>query len=145
MIIRSRPPNPRRGGRTDVAGKNLCRPERCAHYFTRLDWARRQFIEKPGIDPFPGTINLIVEEPDSIEVWKRNWNTAGVRINNPNDGPHDCDARCNPVSIDSQIDGAIVLPEVAGYSPIQIEIIATMGVRDALDNDDGDSLRLKIR
>ena len=28
--------------------------------FTRLDWARTQFVEKPGIDPFPGTINVIL-------------------------------------------------------------------------------------
>jgi CTP-dependent riboflavin kinase len=71
--------------------------------------------------------------------------TPAIRIDNPNDGPHDCDARCYPVSIDGRIDAAIVLPEVAGYSPAQIEIIAAMGVRDALDIDDGDSLRLEIR
>ena len=114
-------------------------------HFTRLDWARRQFLDKLGIDPFPGTINLIVDDWESMKVWNRLKGTPGVRIDNPNDGPHDCDARCNPVSIDGLIDGAIVLPEVAGYSPVQIEIIAAMGVRDALDIDDGDSLRLEIR
>ena len=114
-------------------------------HFTRLDWARHQFVEKLGIDPFPGTINLIIDDPESMKVWKRLQGTPGVRINNPNEGLQDCDARCYPVSINGHIDGAIVLPEVAGYSPIQIEIIATMGVRDALDIDDGDSLRLKIR
>ncbi len=50
-----------------------------------------------------------------------------------------------PISIDGQIDAAIVLPEVAGYSPVQIEIIAAMGIRDAPDLGDGDSLRLEIR
>ena len=30
-------------------------------HFTRLDWARRQFIDKLGIDPFPGTLNVRVE------------------------------------------------------------------------------------
>jgi len=114
-------------------------------HFTRLDWARQQFLDKLGIDPFPGTINLIVEDSESMEVWNRLKGTPGVRIDNPNDGPHDCDARCYPVVIDGQIDATIVLPEVAGYSPVQIEIIAAMGVRDALDIDDGDLLRLEIQ
>ena len=113
-------------------------------HFTQLDWARQQFMVKLGIDPFPGTINLIVADSESIQVWNRLKDTPGIRIDNPNDGPHDCDARCYPVSINGQIDGAIVFPEVAGYSPIQIEIIAAMEVRDSLNIDDGESLTLEI-
>jgi CTP-dependent riboflavin kinase len=114
-------------------------------HFTQLDWARQQFLDKLGIDPFPGTINLIVDDSESMKVWNRLKGTPGIRIDNPNDGPHDCDARCYPVSIGGEIDAAIVLPEVAGYPPVQIEIIAAMGVRDALDIDDGDSLRLEVQ
>jgi CTP-dependent riboflavin kinase len=114
-------------------------------HFTRLEWARQQFLDKLGIDQFPGTVNLIVDDSESTNVWNRLKGTPGIRIDNPNHGPRDCDARCYPVSIDGRIDAAIVLPEVAGYSPIQIEIIAAVGVRDAFDVDDGDSLRLEIR
>jgi CTP-dependent riboflavin kinase len=102
-------------------------------------------LDKLGFDPFPGTINLIVDDSESIMVWDRLKTTPGVRIDNPSDGPHDCSARCYPVSIDGRIEAAIVLPEVVGYSPVKIEIIAATGVRDALDVDDGDSLRLEIR
>jgi CTP-dependent riboflavin kinase len=52
--------------------------------------------------------------------------------------------RCYPVSVDGRIDAAIVLPEVAGYSPVQVEIIATVKVRDVFGIGDGDLLRLKI-
>ena len=31
--------------------------------FTQLDWAKRQFIDRVGVDPFPGTINVIVDGP----------------------------------------------------------------------------------
>ena len=113
--------------------------------FTRLDWARGQFLDKLGIDPFPGTVNLIVDDSESMKVWNRLKSTPGIRIDNPNTGPHDCDARCYPVSINGQIDAAIVLPEVAGYSLVQIEIIAAVGVREAFDVEDGDSLRLEIQ
>jgi CTP-dependent riboflavin kinase len=114
-------------------------------HFTSLDWVRRQFIDKLGIDPFPGTINVIVDDSGSMSVWVRLTGTPGVRIHNPNGGPHDCDARCFQISIEGQVDAAIVLPEVAGYPPNQIEIIAAIGVRDALGIDDGDWLNLEIR
>ena len=109
-----------------------------------LDWARQQFVNKLGIDPFPGTINLIIDDSESRKVWNRLKATPGVRIDNPNDGPHDCDARCYPVSIEGQFTGAIVLPEVEGYPPAQIEIIAAIQVRESLDIEDGDLLTLQI-
>ena len=114
-------------------------------HFTQLDWAREQFIERLGIDPYPGTVNVIVDDPDAMPVWVRLKRTSGIRIDNPNDGPHDCDARCYKVSIEGKIDAAIVLPEVDGYPPAQVELIAEIGVRDALGIEDGDSVRLDIR
>ena len=102
-------------------------------------------MNKLGIDPFPGTINLIINDSESMKIWNRLKGTTGVRIDNPKDGPHDCDVRCYPVSIEGQIDGAIVLPEVAGYSPLQIEVSAAKRVRDVLEIEDGDSLRLEIQ
>jgi CTP-dependent riboflavin kinase len=80
-----------------------------------------------------------------MDVWERLKEAPGVGIDSPNAGPQDCHARCYPVSIDGRIEAAIVLPEVTGYSPVKIEIIAAIEVRDALDIDDGDSLRIEIR
>ena len=113
--------------------------------FTQLDWAREQFTEKLGIDPSPGTLNLIVDEPEFAEIWNRLKSTPGVRIDNPNDGPHDCDARCYPVSVGGQIDAAIVLPEVPGYSAVKVEVIAAVGIRSALGVEDGNQLSLEIQ
>lgn len=113
--------------------------------FTQLDWARRQFVDKLGIDPYPGTVNLIVDDSESIKVWERLKATPGIRIDSPNDGPRECDGRCYPVLVGGQVEGAIVLPEVPGYSPVKIEVIAATRLRDELDVEDGDSLTLEIR
>ena len=86
----------------------------------------------------------MVDDVESVQVWNRLQATPGIRIVNPNNGPKDCDARCYPVSIGGRIDAAIVLPEVPGYDPRQLEIIADLGIRDALGIDDGDSLDLEI-
>lgn len=114
-------------------------------HFTQLDWARRQFIDKLGIDPFPGTINVIVDEPDALAAWNRLKESPGVSIDNPNDGPNDCNARCFPVSLEGRIDAAIVLPEVADYAADQVEVIAAVGVREALAIGDGDPIVLEIK
>ena len=102
-------------------------------------------MDRLGIDPFPGTLNVILDDPESMSVWDRLQNTRGVRIDNPNSGPHDCSARCFQVSIEGRVDAAIVLPEVEGYSKNQIEVIAPIELRDALMINDGDLLVLDIK
>ena len=114
-------------------------------HFTRLDWARAQFMDRLGIDPFPGTVNVVVDDPDSMPVWVRLKRTPGIRIDNPGNGPHDCDARCYPVRIAGRIDAAIVVPEVEGYPPAQVEMIAAVGVRDALGIEDGDPVEIELK
>lgn len=113
--------------------------------FTRLDWARAQFIDRLGIDPFPGTVNVTLEEAGALAAWERLKAEPGVRIDNPNDGPFDCDARCYPVLIEGRIEAAIVLPEIEGYSPASIEMIAAVGVREALAIEDGAAVVIKVR
>ncbi len=117
--------------------------------FTQFDWAKEQFAGKVGIDPWPGTINVIVDDPESMPVWVRLKRTDGIHMDNPNDGPHDCDAKCWRVTIDGgeagAIEGAIVFPLVDDYPPAQIEVIAEVGVRDALGIEDGDTVTLTIK
>ncbi len=112
-------------------------------HFTRLEWARQQFIDKLWIDPFPGTLNLIVDNTKSMSLWVGIKGTSGVRIDNRNGDA--CGARCFPVSIEGQIKAAIVLPEVEDYPPEQIEIIAAVQVREALGIQDGDSIQIGVR
>ncbi len=114
-------------------------------HFTRLDWARAQFMDRLGIDPYPGTVNVIVDDPDSMPVWVRVKRTPGIRIDNPGDGPHDCDARCYPVTVAGRIDGAIIVPEIDGYPPARVEIIANVGVREALGIEDGDPVEIELK
>ena len=113
--------------------------------FTQLPWAKEQFVERVGVDPFPGTINVIIDDSESMPVWVRLKQTDGIRMENPNDGPHDCDAKCWRVSINGKIDGAIVFPVVPDYPNAQVEVIAPVGVRDALGIEDGDAVTLTIR
>lgn len=112
-------------------------------HFTGLDWAHTQFVERLGIDPFPGTLNLSLEEPEAIAAWIRLCSTPGIRIDNPHDGPNDCNARCYRVRLDGRIDAAIVLPEIDGYPEGKLELIASIRLREALGKGDGDEVSLE--
>jgi HAD superfamily hydrolase (TIGR01509 family) len=108
--------------------------------FTRLDWARRQFIERLGVDPHPGTLNLQIETPASRSTW-REIRSGWAEIVAEGGGV-ECEARCFPARIAGRIPGAIVLPEVASYDPSQLELIAAVSLRDELGLADGDSLEV---
>ena len=114
-------------------------------HFTRLPWALEQFVGRLGIDPWPGTFNIVVDDPTRCPYGCGSSGLPGFAWKTPNDGPHDCDARCYPVRVDGRIDGAIVYPEVEDYPPAQVEIVAEVDLREALGVEDGDSVTLTIQ
>lgn len=110
--------------------------------FTATGWVRDGFLRLVGIAPFPGTLNLMVEEPDSRVVWDAIRALSGIRLPAPNE--RSCDARLYPVVVGGRVEGAIVLPEVPGYPPDQVEIIAAEGLRAALGLKDGDRVEVVL-
>lgn len=113
-----------------------------ARGFTRLPWARAQFVDKLGIDPFPGTLNIRVEDAAERAKWALVKAGAGVTIKPPD--PKFCDARCYKLRIQGRIDGAAVVPALPGYPDAQVEVIAAVGLRDALKLADGDTVTLDL-
>ena len=111
--------------------------------FTRLDWARRQFIECLGIDPYPGTLNLVLKTSRDHDNWVRLKAGNPTATITPTD-PSWCLARAYPVSIEGRMPGAIVLPNVSGYPEAQIEVISALMIRREFGLKDGDNVTLKI-
>lgn len=109
--------------------------------FTELDWVNKQFIDKLGIDPYPGTLNIHLTENRIISNWQMLQDTAAYTIYGSK--TEDCDARCYPVYIADQYTGAIVLPLIENYPGDQIEIISPIPLRQSLSLQDGDPLVIK--
>ena len=110
--------------------------------FTQVSWARQQFIDKLGLDPYPGTLNLVIDTSTARASWARLKTAPGYPIT-PAD-PQWCQARCYPVRIDGCLPGAIVLPDVPNYPPGQVELIAALSLRAELALKDGDQLCLDV-
>ncbi|MEO8444440.1 MAG: HAD-IA family hydrolase [Gammaproteobacteria bacterium] len=112
--------------------------------FTALPWAHRQFLHCLGIESFPGTFNLQVD-PAGLAAWQALQAQPGLPL--VPERATDCGARCYPVLAlgprQVAVTAGIVLPAVPGYSPDQVELLAAVGLREALQVADGDLVTLR--
>ncbi len=102
---------------------------------------RRQFIEKLSIDPYPGTLNLEIIDPESLQSFNALKTKKGIEIT-PED-PSFCSAKCYPVLIGGRLKGAIVFPLVEGYPENKMELIASEKIKEALSLNTGDLLEVE--
>jgi CTP-dependent riboflavin kinase len=103
---------------------------------------KRQFIEKLSIDPYPGTLNLEIIDPESLQTFNKLKTKKGIEIQ-PED-PSFCSARCYPVLINGQLKGAIVFPLVVDYPENKMELIASQNIKKAISLKAGDDLEVEI-
>lgn len=112
--------------------------------FTSLPWAHRQFLRELGIDAYPGTLNLLLD-PGSLADWQALTVQPGLRIQPQRTS--DCGARCYPVLATvpgrGPITAGILVPEVLGYPAEQVEILATVSLREVLALEDGATVTLR--
>lgn len=107
-----------------------------------MPWVKRQFIKKLSIDPYPGTLNLEVVDPESLQRFNTLKANKGIEIT-PED-PSFCSARCYPVLINGRLKGAIALPLVQGYPEAKMEIVASEKIKEALSVKEGDELEVEV-
>ena len=110
--------------------------------FTEIPWAKTAFRDVLGVDPYPGTVNIIVSSAEDLAAWSRVKATTGTVIKPPQ--PDWCNAFCYKALIAGKITAAIVLPDVAEYPAAQVELIAAVNVRESLSLSDGDPVAIEI-
>ena len=120
----------------------IARGEGKGAFFTQLDWVQDQCREKLGFIPFPGTLNLAIEEK-KVPLISALCQKYGPRLDPPD--ANFCIAHVYPASI-MGVTGAIVAPadDVRVHAANIIELIAPASLKDALDVDDGDEIMLVI-
>ena len=107
-----------------------------AQYFLTREGYSRQFVEKLGFIPFPGTLNVLLEEPFPAEQ-------EAIKIEGfAEEGRTFGECRCYPIKLNG-IDAAVVRPERSRYPPELIEVIAPVQLR-ALGLEDGDPVEVII-
>jgi CTP-dependent riboflavin kinase len=128
--------------------------------FTQIPWVKNQFISKLSIDPYPGTLNLVVA-PENLDEFDTLKKAEGIEIV-PED-PAFCEARCYPVLIGhplrlssphqregvservaKRLKGAIVFPMVENYPKDKMELIAPKNIKETLKLKTGDIIEVEV-
>ena len=109
--------------------------------FTQLDWAAREFRDKLGFAPYPGTLNLNLNGDTWLAARTKLQQASGIAIVPPSGF---CAAKCFPVMIGDRIEGVAILPDVQNYPADKFELLAPVAVRQELNLQDGDAVKFRI-
>lgn len=102
-----------------------------------------QFEKYLSFIPFPGTLNLLVEEEDygKFKILRKK---RGIVIQGFKDeGREFGSVRCFECKVDSKVRGAVIIPEKSCYSNI-MEIISDRSLRHVLSLRDGDKIDILV-
>lgn len=109
-------------------------------FFVTIPWAMKQFIEKLGFKPYPGTLNIRLL-PEHRAILKNLVNHRGIEIV-PEKGFYA--GKCFKTVIAGRIKGAIVIPQVPSYPNDILEVIAPVNLRKTLDLRNNDEVDITI-
>lgn len=111
-----------------------------AAYFLGQDFYKNQFMDKCGFTPFPGTLNLIVDEEklDDIRLMKNSCKN----VIKPDEGFGG--VKYIRAILNEEIVGAIVFPDKTTHTENYLEFISKDKLRDKYGFEDGDVLKLEI-
>jgi len=108
---------------------------RQGQYFLTREGYSRQFLERLGFVPFPGTLNVLLDEPFPAE-------RQAIKIEGfAEEGRTFGECRCYRIKLNG-IDALVVRPERSRYPPELIEVIAPVHLRRALGLEDGDPVEV---
>jgi riboflavin kinase len=112
-------------------------------YYVSQQGYMKQFAEKLGFEPYPGTLNLRVREEDQEDVRLLEASPfiliEGFTGEDRSFGP----VKCFHGKIGDKADGALIFPVRTHYSGDVVEIISIEYLRKLLHLKDGDSVRVR--
>jgi len=107
-------------------------------YYISREGYRTQFLQSLGFAPFPGTLNIKLDEP-FVPAAKRAIKIEGFQ----DEGRTFGDCRCYRIRLNG-IEAAIVRPERSSYPANLVEVIAPVSLREALGLADGDEVEVTL-
>ena len=113
-------------------------------YYMSLEGYRRQFREKLGFEPFPGTLNLKLESASHMLQLRELASMPGIEIKGFSDGVRTYGGvKCFRALIDSVVGAALII-ERTHYDYSVLEVIAPVNLRKELGLKDGDKVTVRV-
>ena len=107
-----------------------------------IPWVRDAVRRLVGFDPYPGTLNVRLVEPDMVTAWREIQDGPALRLAPP--PPEACGARLFRITVAPAIDAAIIVPDVTRHGDDTIELVAPVHVRTHLGLHANDRVILRV-
>jgi len=114
-------------------------------YYISKEHYKKQFIEKLGFDPYPGTLNLKlttdydIKTHDELEAYPA-IEVGGFKSEDRTFGS----VKCYPVTIDNKEKGALISALRSHYDASVLELIAPVSLRRQLRLKDGHKVKVEV-
>jgi len=113
-------------------------------YYISIPEYRSQFMSKLGFDPYPGTLNLRLDQ-ESVKLRKRLEVMEGILIEGfSRENRRYGSVKCFKAMIDGVAKGAVLLIERTHYGPDVLEVISPLNLRKELGLKDGDWVTVSV-
>ena len=114
-------------------------------YYTSKEAYKKQFTEKLGFDPYPGTLNIKLASDYDIKTRREIEAYPAIEITGfKNEDRTFGLVKCYPAIIDNKVKGALVTALRSHYDVSVLEIIAPFCLRKQLNLKDGVKVKVEI-
>jgi riboflavin kinase len=107
--------------------------------YLSFDWVKKQLVEKIGFVPFPGTLNVKLDEKN-VKAKESLMSKPGITID-PQLGYYS--GKCYHACIRNNCNCVIIIPESPEYPKDVLEVISPMSLRSYFQLKDGDCIQIE--
>jgi riboflavin kinase, archaea type len=115
-----------------------------AYYITKEHY-RKQFVEKLGFEPYPGTLNLKLTSDYDIKTRTELEAYPAIEVEGFKNGERTFGTvKCYPVLVDNRVKAALITAMRTHYDVSVLEIIAPLCLRKHLNLKDGNKVKVEV-
>ncbi|MFC1486729.1 DUF120 domain-containing protein [Thermoproteota archaeon] len=115
-----------------------------AYYVTKAGY-RKQFMEKLGFDPYPGTLNIKLTTDYDLKSLSELETYPAVELEGFQDESRTFGSvKCYPAIINNKVKGAVIYALRSHYGSSVLEIVSPSFLRSSLKLKDGNKVKVEI-